>query len=76
MIQKNFFHLHLIEQQDTKIHGRWFWKLVKRQCKAYNPTFKKCNPCLRENLQIIDDPDKITEQEVRSNLSMLPLTQV
>ena len=62
----------LKQKQQT---SRLTWE-IKRQCKAYNPTFKKYNPCLKENLGIIDNPDKITEQEVRSNLSMSPLTQV
>ena len=31
---------------------------IKRQYKAYNPTFKKCNLRLNEKLAIIDYPDK------------------
>ena len=31
---------------------------IKGQCKADNPTFKKCNLCLNEKLAIIDDPGK------------------
>ena len=30
----------------------------KEQYKAYNPTLKKCNLFLNENLAIIDNPDK------------------
>ena len=36
---------------------RLTWE-IKGQYKAYNPTLKKCNPCLNEKLAIIDDPDK------------------
>ena len=33
--KKKFFCLHLIEQQDTKIHGCWFWKLVNTKSKFH-----------------------------------------
>ena len=46
------------------------WK-IKGQCKAYNPTLKKCNFYLNEKFQT-----KVTEQEARSNLSMPPLKQI
>ena len=36
---------------------RHTWK-IKGQYKAYNPTLKKCNLFLNENLAIIDNPDK------------------
>ena len=36
---------------------RLTWE-IKGQCKAYNPTLKKCNLCLNEKLSIIDDPEK------------------
>ena len=36
---------------------RLTWE-IKGQCKAYNPTLKKCNICLNEKLAIIDDLDK------------------
>ena len=31
---------------------------IQGQCKAYNPTLKKCNPSLNEKSAIIDDPNK------------------
>ena len=43
---------------------------------CYNPTLKKCNLCLNEMSAIIDDPDKLTELKVRSNLPMPPPKQV
>ena len=33
------------------------WK-IKGIYKSYNPTSKPCNLCLRENLEILDKPDK------------------
>ena len=33
------------------------WK-IKGIYKSYNPTSKRCNLCLTEKLEILDDPDK------------------
>ena len=33
------------------------WK-IKEIYKSYSPTSKRCNPCLTEKLEILDDPDK------------------
>ena len=33
------------------------WK-IKRIYKSYNQTLKRCNLCLTEKLEILDDPDK------------------
>ena len=33
------------------------WK-IKGVYKSYNPTSKRCNLCLTEKLEILDDPDK------------------
>ena len=42
----------------TKTAGPRLALEIKGQCKADNPTFKKCNLCLNEKLAIIDDPGK------------------
>ena len=34
-----------------------FWK-IKGIYNSYNPTSKRCNLCLTEKLEILDDPDK------------------
>ena len=34
-IEKTFFRFYLIEQQDSKIHGCWVWKLVNTKRKYY-----------------------------------------
>ena len=33
------------------------WK-IKEIYKSYNPTSKRCNPCLTKKLELLDDPDK------------------
>ena len=45
------------------------WKI--RQCKAYNPTLKKCNLFSNENLVVIDNPDKnLIKKEQKYSLNV------
>ena len=40
-----------------QLNPRISWK-IKGIYKSYNPTSKRCNLCLTEKLEILDDPDK------------------
>ena len=66
---KKSFNLHLYKH-DTKLSTE-YWNLKIKQLnpqiswkikwiyKSYNPPSKRCNLCLTEKLEILDDPDKI-----------------
>ena len=40
-----------------QLNPQILWK-IKGIYKSYNPTSKPCNLCLREKLEILDDPNK------------------
>ena len=66
--QKKLFNVPFYKH-DTKLSTEYWnvkmkqlnpqisWK-IKGIYKSYNPTSKPCNLCLRENLEILDKPDK------------------
>ena len=65
-----------VEYWTLKQAPRLTWE-IKGQYKAYNSPLKKRKLCLNEKLVVTDNPDKkLTQQEVRSNLSMPPPKQV
>ena len=41
----------------TQLNPQISWK-IKGIYKSYKPTSKRCNPCLTEKLEILDEPDK------------------
>ena len=64
LIQKKFFCLHLIEQQDTKIHGCWFWKLVNTKSKFHcdkNSNVKKNRKLFKINIKNNHNVDSLTQ---------------
>ena len=42
-----------------KIQHRSNYMKIKGICKSYNPTSKRCNLCLTEKLEILDDPELV-----------------
>ena len=63
-------------KHDTKLSTEYWnlkitqipWK-IKRIYKSYNPTSKRCNLCLTEKLEILDNPDKNLLNEISEVIS-------
>ena len=52
-----YIYIYTIQYKPSLINPRISWK-IKKIYKSYNPNSKRCNLCLTDKLEILDDSDK------------------